>query len=317
MHGPTFYENADPVPRGVEHVTCSAPLQGEWIMNPDPTGFTWPGHKKKHRASITAGADLILNPDAMADSTFGGAIKFIYAVPTREELYSLHPPWYSDSGKPYTTETDEIRKKFGGRRTWTNQDPLFKKDKKDKGELSMWTAWNDYFEYPPALASRPKAQPAYHAAVQRVLNEFDWETWRAHADDVNPGAPPPWVKEQRCILYSSRTKAFESYPHPYYDATCIGIDAEHGVQKDHPYNLVDTTVISRRLQHTIAIMYNQLDAYFPFSVLLGEQYTNGIVPITGRCKASLWNTNGFGSPYNYPPKCDAFFNLFNEVTLGK
>ncbi|OXA55908.1 hypothetical protein Fcan01_08646 [Folsomia candida] len=297
MHGPTFYENGDPDPRGVESVNCSVPLQGEWVMN-NSTNFTWPGTKTKHRASVTAGADLVLNPDATADSTFGGAIKFVFNVPTSAELLNLHPPWYNDSGKPYTIENDEIRKKFGGRRTWTLQNGSYT-SQAPGGAISAWTGWDDYYEY-PSSGNTNKPEAHYHAAVQRVLNEFDWETYRAHAADRMPGAPP-WV--ERCILYDKTpgTQYFAAYAHPYYDITCTGIDVQF-----------DGKGYTRKPPR-LAEMINSdtLEGQFPY----GAKDTEQILPITGRCLDSIWNTEGYGRQRFAPPKCDSFFAQHNIVSV--
>ncbi|XP_035707231.1 uncharacterized protein LOC118435356 [Folsomia candida] len=305
MHGPTYYENADPVPRGVKNVKCSAPLQGEWIMN-NSTDFTWPGTKTKHRASITSGADLVLNHNATADSTFGGAIKYIIDVPTKEELYSLHPPWYNDSGIPYTIEKDEIRKKFGGRRTWTFQDPPYSRDDWMK---SAWQAWDDYYEYPRTAEANYQPQAHFHSAVQRVLNEFDWETWRAHAGDRLPGAPA-WVKGERCILYGKTPGSlfFEAYAHYYYDATCTGVDAEHLGLNDV---VLDTSKLAERRHPPIGFMDDQIGATFPIATWFRDE----ILPINGRCRDSLWNTDGIGRTHYGPPKCDAFMAQYGYVNL--
>ncbi|XP_035706819.1 uncharacterized protein LOC118435238 [Folsomia candida] len=297
MFGPTFYENADPVPRGVENVTCSAPLQGEWIMNPDPPTFTWPGNRYKHRVSITAGADLVFNPNATADSTFGGAIKFIYALPTSEELYSLHPPWYNDSGRAYTIENDEIRKKFGARRTWTHQD-------------------DDYYEYPRRGNIKNEPEPHYFAAVQRVLNEFNWETWRAYAHD-NPDVPgntyEHWIDvdgKKRCILYEtdhSQVYFANSYTHPYYDATCIGLDAQHLARNQVPLD----TVTPAKLRAPIV---PQLSANEDVTFIRGPKHDDRLPPITGRCFPSLFGNDGVGSLHNSPPSGDAFFQQYRAHT---
>ncbi|XP_035706830.1 uncharacterized protein LOC118435241 [Folsomia candida] len=315
MHSPIFYENADPVPRGVQNVICSEPLKGEWIMNPDPTNFTWPGTKTKHRASITAGADLVLNPNATADSTFGGAIKFIYPVPSRSSLYNLHPPWYTNSTE-YSTRDDPIRQAFGGRRTWTYSD----RPMQDPDEIySAWLLWDDWYEYPrgrdPTLLM---SHSHYHSAVQRVLNEFDWETWRERGDDRNPGYRPWGNGHDRCSVYEGGRDILNHYPHPYYDATCVQLIAqhpEHDVANVQNTDVRATFRIIIRRKETIKTEGRFVHTEW---TLIANSFDAELPPILGRCKPSIWLIHGIGNFDQGPPVCDLYFRQYEaRKTLAR
>ncbi|OXA55236.1 hypothetical protein Fcan01_08688 [Folsomia candida] len=310
MHGPAFYENADPVPRGVHNVICSEPLKGEWIMNPDPTNFTWPGTKTKHRASITAGADLVLNPNATADSTFGGAIKFIYPAPSRSSLYNLHPPWYTNSTE-YSTRGDAIRQAFGGRRTWTYSDrPM--KDPSGMldiiSESSAWKLWDDWYEYPRGTdVTLQTSHSHYHSAVQRVLNEFDWETWR----EQGPG-------HGRCSVYGGPAYMLNNYPHPYYDATCVQLMAQHPGHDQYWEQNTNARATFRDPTTKMAVVVVGDRYKLDWSWVGKTSFTSKLPPIKGRCTPSIWFVNGMGFARDRPPVCDLYFRQYEtRRTLGE
>lgn len=156
------------------------------------------------------------------------------------------------------------------RRTWTYPEPFVQSIAFNR--QSMWAGWRDHNEHVTYKGYHVDDQRfAIHTAVQRVLHEFDWETWRAwgrvgsknrpdylknHANsnrmkekwqhsgfptDVRQPNPQACaaasnVLDPNCqgwCSFSTKGEAVvivslaQYWPHAYYDATCIGLDAAH------------------------------------------------------------------------------------------
>ncbi len=139
--GPTFWENADPVPRNVKNVQCDQQLHGEWF------GGAY---------SITAEADLSFNTLQTPETSFYGSIKYIYNLPDKDsddygKLFAQPEPgfpWNAASHKDIVRKQDHVKYLFANRRTWTYPDRLQIDDEKDYGgESSAWKGWMDTFEF--------------------------------------------------------------------------------------------------------------------------------------------------------------------------
>ncbi len=152
-HGPTFWENADPVPRNVKNVECDQGLHAEWYIE-------WP--EWRHRASsITAGAELTCNIYRTPDTSFYGSIKKIYNLPDKDgfdkrKLYAQPQPGFdwtahsNNQGQNYELiqQQNYVKALFAMRRTWTYPDRLGIDDEKDfGGESSVWKGWMDPYEF--------------------------------------------------------------------------------------------------------------------------------------------------------------------------
>lgn len=131
----------------------------------------------------------------------------------------------------------------------------------------MWTQWEDATEFTDRGKLGPGGLDPYvaiHTAVQRVLHEFDWETWRELGRDgfsfarvkmdkeleqFPDGNSPkkrilvPWEAPGEmtkhgvgsgchwCVVDFNKagvgwtdSEGVQYWPHPYYDATCVGVD---------------------------------------------------------------------------------------------
>ncbi|XP_035710529.1 uncharacterized protein LOC118436471 [Folsomia candida] len=281
MHAPIFYESADPIPRGVKTVQCSHPLQGEWVMN-DAQPFQMPGTTTLHRMSVTAGADLKLNPKATFDSTFGGSIKFIFGLPKDlllSDVIELNSP------------SDDVNA-FGLRRTSTYQAPL---TEEVGGE--MWTPFRDILGHPQKQGHPVSAWLSIISIVTREMNEFDWETFIA-TDDPDPTNPD--IKNgSYCNPRTMFDLIYEPGPtylaHPYYDVTCLGVESFKNtsgiIVRAVPYLANDAEIIQKGRD---AMFYKKLP------------------PITGRCRPLLWWNDGVGSLRAAAPKCDDFFQEYRD-----
>lgn len=348
-HGPSYWENADPVPRGVDSVNCSAPLQGLHLMGDAPSVPSFnsavkPGKEMKaedlppkedsHNTSVTQGAHLIpvnlkftpkttsraysclsfQNPSVDASSSFGGSIKFIYPLPISSSLLSG-----SSSG-------------FSLRRTWSYPDTFILPEEVFATHASFWNAWTDWKEFRNAVGTKsfsststPRA--AILTAVQRVLHEFDWESWRersrtlsarrhGNAPDVSRAyswqwtafpdfsvntAPPgcrgkasglpaysegncqvshlsrPWLicdklfklicaYQSWCDVHLGAVDVWNSqaewWPHPYYDATCVGVDI-FNTDKDGEFHAVRDLVKSHELGKLDSRVPTAFEAEYP------------------------------------------------------
>ncbi|XP_035710274.1 uncharacterized protein LOC118436385 [Folsomia candida] len=279
MHAPIFYESADPIPHGVKSVQCSHPLQGEWVMN-DAQPFQMPGTKTLHRMSVTAGADLKLNPKATFDSTFGGSIKFIFGLPKDLLLSDV---------KELDSPSDDVNA-FGLRRTSTYQGPLSE-------ELggTFWTKFRDVLGLPEETSL--SSWLVIIGIVTREMNEFDWETFIA-ADDRDPSNPDD-RNGTYCSIHTLTNLLYEPgptyLPHPYYDVTCLGVESFQNssgyIIRAIPY-----------LANDVEIQQKGRD----------EQFYRMFPPITGRCRPLLWWNDGVGSLKAAAPKCDDFFQEYRD-----
>lgn len=298
-HHPDYYENADPVPRHVEEVDCSQPLQGEWTMRTEGTP-----PPNLHRMSVTKGADLKLT-GARPDATFFGALKFVIPVP--ENLVTEIDP---ANGNPVGNDSNT----FNARRTWIYPERMSKllpghvTSGSFKRDWNIWRYWTDAVVPAVNFAGTDfeSDMPRLYTALQHVLHEFDWETW------IERRAKTGGSGNEQCFdldlianqdletivkFYNASALARGDdaswWPHPYYDLTCGGLDV---IGENIDY-----------FTHTMEIRpepTKHFTLYFQFSA---NDFEAALPPITGRCVSSLWRMSGLGSKDNSPPACNEFF----------